>query len=65
MFEDSMGVFDLYVAKCGEVLSVLFVSKDACLQESIYSSLDFHHHVPVFQESSQVIVLDDCYWDGT
>ena len=56
----SMGVFDLCIAKCREVLSELFVSKNTCLRESIYSSLDLDHHIPVFLENGQVIVLDDC-----
>ena len=53
-----MSVFDLCVAKCEEVLSDLFVRQDARLLKSVHSLFIFHHHIPVFCDSGQVVVLD-------
>ena len=58
-----MGTFDLYLAKCGEVLLELFVHQDACLWEYVHSSSNLHHCIPVFRESGQGIVLDYFRYD--
>ena len=60
MSEESMGMADLYVAKCRDVLADLFVHHYACLMQSVYPSLDLDQHIPVFCEISQMTVIDDC-----
>ena len=65
VLQKSMSMLDLCVAKFREGFSELLVHHNTCLSQSVHPSLDLDHHMPVFRESSQAIVLDHCKWDIT